>query len=441
MSEDVTVENEILCTTERRRMTGGSYIIRCRDFKGFVEHCTQSVRVHLYSHDQLIYKPNVTYNNDGWKKDFDASVTVKMGLTPKPRFGKVFMDVVDRYTTWDGLDSEVEVIVQSKYHAQDEFPNHTYHVVEHWYNSFPEDMLSSSMLPKFDLPKIQPVSNMKMATVWTNMKQPCPALTFDNNSDIIYDCINERFGIANWYQKYVNSSVDNLSDSRTQMQRLALLLQDPTQGPGRIYYELFWKYHVLVVPAKTASPEKLRYGNVQRAVSQMRSGVPVLLEIYGEVLEDFMDMYNYTCVYKSSYESSIHEDMNKGKTGKASKKANPPNVSAPSKHHPGNNNSTFARKYWTLDEAVMAMKESLELRRKCQEEGLAIAADYSPASLVEPSTVSAEKPKALRRLQTAAPMAVPIAVVAPVAIPVAIAATGSKGSKRQIAHYNTPYES
>ncbi|CAJ1946471.1 unnamed protein product, partial [Cylindrotheca closterium] len=60
------------------------------------------------------------------------------------------------------------------------------------------------------------------------------------------------------------------------------------------------------------------------------------------------------------------------------------------------------------------------------------------------STVSADKPKALRRLQTAAPVAVPIAVVAPVAVPVAASSSkgsSSKSSKRQLVHYNTPYES
>eukprot|EP00526_Cylindrotheca_closterium_P025257 CAMPEP_0113655402 /NCGR_PEP_ID=MMETSP0017_2-20120614/29692_1 /TAXON_ID=2856 /ORGANISM="Cylindrotheca closterium" /LENGTH=71 /DNA_ID=CAMNT_0000568657 /DNA_START=46 /DNA_END=261 /DNA_ORIENTATION=+ /assembly_acc=CAM_ASM_000147 len=54
------------------------------------------------------------------------------------------------------------------------------------------------------------------------------------------------------------------------------------------------------------------------------------------------------------------------------------------------------------------------------------------------STVSADKPKALRRLQTATPVSVPIAVVAPVATPTT--ASSSKGSKRQLVHYNTPYE-
>ena len=57
------------------------------------------------------------------------------------------------------------------------------------------------------------------------------------------------------------------------------------------------------------------------------------------------------------------------------------------------------------------------------------------------STVDADKPKALRRrLQTAAPVSVPIAVVAPVATPTTASSASAKGSKRQLVHYNTPYE-
>lgn len=57
------------------------------------------------------------------------------------------------------------------------------------------------------------------------------------------------------------------------------------------------------------------------------------------------------------------------------------------------------------------------------------------------STVSADKPRAIRRMNTIAPVAaVPVAIVAPVAAPTS-KGSGSKGSKRQLAHYSTPYES
>eukprot|EP00526_Cylindrotheca_closterium_P025140 CAMPEP_0113625370 /NCGR_PEP_ID=MMETSP0017_2-20120614/13105_1 /TAXON_ID=2856 /ORGANISM="Cylindrotheca closterium" /LENGTH=70 /DNA_ID=CAMNT_0000535483 /DNA_START=74 /DNA_END=286 /DNA_ORIENTATION=- /assembly_acc=CAM_ASM_000147 len=57
------------------------------------------------------------------------------------------------------------------------------------------------------------------------------------------------------------------------------------------------------------------------------------------------------------------------------------------------------------------------------------------------STVSADKPVALRRLNTVAPVAVPVAVVTPVATPTTASSGSSKNSKRQLVHYSTPYES
>ena len=56
------------------------------------------------------------------------------------------------------------------------------------------------------------------------------------------------------------------------------------------------------------------------------------------------------------------------------------------------------------------------------------------------STGSADKPVALRRLNTVAP-AVPVAVVTPVATPTTASVSSSKSSKRQLVHYSTPYES
>ena len=58
------------------------------------------------------------------------------------------------------------------------------------------------------------------------------------------------------------------------------------------------------------------------------------------------------------------------------------------------------------------------------------------------ASAAADKPKALRRLQTSVPVAVPVAVVTtPVATPTTSSSSSSaKGSKRQLVHYNTPYE-
>ena len=68
----------------------------------------------------------------------------------------------------------------------------------------------------------------------------------------------------------------------------------------------------------------------------MRSGVPVLVEAYGEAYKDFVETYNYTCAYSETDES-----------------------------------------YWTFDEAVETML-SPQLRKKCQEEGSKIALDFTP---------------------------------------------------------------
>jgi hypothetical protein len=214
-------------------------------------------------------------------------------------------------------------------------------------------MLASKDIPgSFKLQEITPLDKMRMIIVWTNRIQPCPELTWDH-PDVTMGCIHRKFRIETWYNMELpafNAS-SPITYNETEIQRLEGLLNDPDQGTGRIYYEIFWLFDVLVVPAKLESEEKTRYGNVQRAISQMRSGVPVLLEVYGDVLEDFMIRYNYTCAY-------VRPEV-------AFKMQLP-------------NRTTW----WSLDEATVAMKDP-KLRKKCQMEGLTIAKDYSPARLVE----------------------------------------------------------
>lgn len=335
---------KILCTTDNHRIKWGSYLIRCRDLKQWSERCAKDVQISMLSHQQVKHRRDKKIAEAELKlglKVFDATVSIKQPLAPDPRFGRMFLDVVDNYDiTTANVSAGVEVIVQNDYHANDKFADRTYHVVEHWYNSFPLDMLSDSDVPIFDLPPIEPVTTLEMATVWTNKLQPCPSLS-PEPLDVRYSCIDEVYTIETWYKDYFDTA------DYEEMERLENLLHDPDQGPGRLYYELFWKYHVLVIPVKTATMPKLRYGNVQRAVSQMRSGVPVLLEIYGEVLEDFMDIYNYTCAYTMA---------------------------------------TFAsktkRRYWTFEEATEEMKDA-DLRRRCQDEGLRIVRDYSPNEIAK----------------------------------------------------------
>eukprot|EP00980_Cylindrotheca_fusiformis_P017287 scaffold5347_cov130-Cylindrotheca_fusiformis.AAC.9 len=339
---------KILCTAGNHGMEWGSYIIRCRDLKIWAKRCAKAVQIITLSHEQIRRSRarELIFGRMSELEDINATVSIKKPFAPKPQFGRMFLDVVDNYdiSTLD-IDAGVEVIVQNEYHAHDKFNDRKYHVVEHWYNSFPLDMLSDSIAPAFPLPQIRTVNNhtsLEMATIWTNHLHPCASFSKEP-SGTNYHCIDETYKIEDWYQKYFNTS-----DSK-EMKRLEMLLADPDQGPGILYYELFWKYDVLVVPVKIASMPKLRYGNVQRALSQMRSGVPVLLEIYGEVLEDFMDKYNYTCAY------IMH---------------NRTLMSKPKRH------------YWTFEEAAEAMK-SVALRRQCQQEGLQIVRDYSPNEIAK----------------------------------------------------------
>ena len=276
---------------------------------------------------------------------YDATVSIKAPFyQPGTKFGKLYLDVVDDYKIKERkVDPTVDVIVQNKLHANDIFPNRKHHVVEHWYNSYPQDMMSEQ--PVFEIPNINTADTLNIATVWTNKKEPCP--TLHPMPNVTYKCIDEIYTIARWYKRYFDLSMPGRRES------IEEILRDPLTGPGRLYYELFWMYDVLVVPVKMAFRPKLRYGNVQRAVSQMRSGVPVLLEIYGEVLEEFMNMYNYTCAFVRSSRSTT--DL---------------------PHH------GKGRQYWTFEEAARAMK-SKTLREQCQKEGLRIAQDYSPQAIAQ----------------------------------------------------------
>ena len=125
-------------------------------------------------------------------------------------------------------------------------------------------------------------------------------------------------------------------------------MANPQLGRGMLYYNVFRRFDALVVLAKN-NTMKLQYGNVQRAISQMRSGVPVLLEIRGRVLEEFMNVYNYSCAFRrDNYEPTIEQK------------------------------NTI--KLMSFDEAVERLKDP-EVRGDCQRQGLEIVKDYSPSKI------------------------------------------------------------
>jgi hypothetical protein len=129
---------------------------------------------------------------------------------------------------------------------------------------------------------------------------------------------------------------------------------------GVLYYKIYYNYDVLVVPAKK-DRFKQQYGNVQRVISQMRSGVPVLLEVDGEVLTDFM----IKCDYQYSFVRTIIDNNN---TGDAIQQQQ------------GRRRQQQQQLWWqrrSLEGAVEMMKGST-VRKACQQRGLQIAQDYSP---------------------------------------------------------------
>ena len=397
--------------------------------------------------------PSTRRNKNNNKYIYDATVSIKNAISvpvnnTKISFGKLYVDVVDNYKlVADNITLDVDVIVQNSYHANDIFPHHKYHVVEHWYNSFPLDMMSNEEIPtSFTLPEIRNISygksssrdytlnvaaipqeqpqqekptpsimnsiyslfsksssstaedstttteplyqpldinKLRMGTIWTNQKYPCPSLsnaTTTNNKyilseldDISYDCIDRNYTIATWY-----NDLPFISPEDKIVAKEILEGDNSTMlGPGRLYYELFWKFDVLVIPVKRQSQlPKLRYGNVQRAVSQMRSGVPVLLELGGEVLDEFMERYNYTCVFVTPNTTTTTEPSADNATVTTSRSLSTSSSAS------ATTTNTNNRRYWTFDEASIAMKDPT-LRKQCQLEGLAIVKDYSPSRIAQ----------------------------------------------------------
>jgi hypothetical protein len=352
----------ILCTSTWKRIHWGSYELRCRDLKVWAHRCAPNVYIQTgisFQHferrrwirsilGQLSKEEKVMYHASIFIKSYP-----KMML---PIYGNMFMDVVDEYHILDDdIPPYVNLILQTKWQGQDMFPSHNYSVVEHWYNSFPADM--ALMGDPVSVPTIVDHNNnyyqppLKIATVWNTRRSHdpteggCPKLLSVRN--VSYHCLDKEFDISKWYVHVMKTK-----DAPCHMEQT---LADPQLGPGQLYYDIFQKYDALVVLAKNHTM-KLDYGNVQRTVSQMRSGVPVLVEIRGQVLQDFVDKYNYTCVF-ARYQHPNTKNY----------------------HHPKFGNRR-RNKLWTFTEAVEHLKDP-NLRRECQRQGLEIVKDYSPSKI------------------------------------------------------------
>lgn len=384
----------ILCTSDKKRVEWGSYKLRCKDWNDWMKVCVKdTVKMTVGVPIEKIYAEGV--RNATTAKPY-YNVTISTKVVPKtpllPQFGTFYVDLVDDYIIKDkDVPKDVHLILQTDWQGREIFPTHNSTAVEHWYNSYPDDMF------KTDPEHIPPIrilrgnnngwgrwwnwggssndnnndnnidnsnntnmddhsSTLRLATIWNTLakdtKSGCPSV--EGISGVRYDCIEQEFDILDWY-----SQVDT---SPNQADVVKMYMDEPKWGTGRLYYHLFRTYDVMVVPAKN-HPMKLKYGNVQRAVSQMRSGVPVLLEVWGEVMEDFMSKYGYKCAFarhEMTGKFQLYQD------GTQLKK---------------NVNTTMTRSsFWTWEQAVEEMKKA-EVRRECQQQGLEIAKDYSPTTI------------------------------------------------------------
>jgi hypothetical protein len=360
----------ILCTSDRGRVQWGSYKLRCRDWNDWIKKCAnRNVRM-------TVGVPIETYYKQGPRNETTSNpyfnVTVSTKVVPKtpllPQFGKFYVDLVDDYVITDKkVPKGVHLILQTEWQGRERFRTHNSTAVEHWYNSYPDDMFREDpeeVPPVRVLAKAPPTaaaggkadgddesSTLRLATIWNTLakdtKSGCPSA--EGMTNVRYDCIEQEFDILDWY-----GQVDKSPDAADVVRRYT---ENPSWGTGRLYYHLFRKYDVMVVPAKD-HPMKLKYGNVQRAVSQMRSGVPVLLEVWGEVMEDFMSRYGYKCAF------ARHE-----MTGKFRPYGSK-----------GKNVTMTKASFWTWEQAVEELRKP-EVRRECQKQGLRIVKDYSPTAI------------------------------------------------------------
>lgn len=303
----------------------GSYQIRCRDLADYIKK--------YYPNEPIVVDTVPLSQATGI---YNATILIKSVFSVNPikrwwelrntklsrnAYGQIWVDVVDKYQLpeWQ-VPTDFGVIVQNNAQAA-VFPHRKVRVLTHWYNSYPADVDRP-----IQFPVIQEEPELRIAAIWNPVPpDTCPDAN-EIPTEVMMECIVENYDIASWYNKY-------LPDTPT----LQKALQNPENGPGYIYQHLFRQYHVLLLLVK--SGPKQRFGNVQRIVSQMRSGVPVWIERKGAAFEEFIDHYQYPCVFT----------MNEW-----------------------NNNNELWENMW-----------STEKRKECQTMAERITADYSPRSIVK----------------------------------------------------------
>jgi hypothetical protein len=205
-----SVDFRIMCTSINKRIAWGSYKLRCNDLKRWVDVCVPNVDITVgVSIEQLherwsnknnstsqvgsILSPNRTSDNDIF---YNATIFVKsMSRKDFPQFGSKFIDIVDEYN-WkeEKIPPEMHLILQTRWQGQSMYPNHTSSVVEHWYNSYPSDMVNGGYLEYIPSTEQKSSRRLHIATIWNTRRSHdpteggCPTLNIPGAK---YDCIDK----------------------------------------------------------------------------------------------------------------------------------------------------------------------------------------------------------------------------------------------------------
>ncbi|PJB10440.1 MAG: hypothetical protein CO120_04940, partial [Gammaproteobacteria bacterium CG_4_9_14_3_um_filter_38_9] len=193
------------------------------------------------------------------------------------------------------------LIVQNALHGQEKFPHwpkEKVHIVSHWYNGFDDDLDGESIKPELPLKPswIEGQDPLHMVIVWS--PQPSDVKHVKNlvllpERGYEFEKLELQFKIWRWFSKLENGP--NTTNMQGEVESIDHIVRDPKRGEPYLYQLLFRRYDILLVLGKTENKKK-RHNSVQRAVSQMRSGVPVLLECnpaHAALCS------NYSCTFKT----------------------------------------------------------------------------------------------------------------------------------------------
>lgn len=196
----------LLCTSLEKRIVWGSYKLRCDDLKRWADKCAPDVDITTgvsieQLHERWGEKSNEkkSKNNtqvgpsNGTNTDIDffynATIFIKsMSKRDYPQFGKKFIDMVDEYNWKESkIPPEMHLILQTKWQGQEVYPNHNFSAVEHWYNSYPADMIGSGDYPMYIPPIIQKSSRrLRIASIWNTRRSHGEYILFKSSKFCVY---------------------------------------------------------------------------------------------------------------------------------------------------------------------------------------------------------------------------------------------------------------